>query len=50
MYIYVLGNPYPPMPQKPRSNSGSLTNILLKEASKEYRKMKLSSEATNKQN
>lgn len=38
------------MPQKSRPNSASLTNILLKEASKEFRKMKLNSEATDKKN
>lgn len=37
-------------PRSTRANSASLTNILLKEASKEFRKMKLNSEATDKKN
>ncbi|GIY12832.1 hypothetical protein CDAR_395331, partial [Caerostris darwini] len=37
-------NPYPAMPAKPKPNHNSLTNILLREASKDFKKMKLKSE------
>ncbi|XP_035229359.1 39S ribosomal protein L17, mitochondrial-like [Stegodyphus dumicola] len=45
--LELRGNPYPPMPSKPKPNTESLTNILLKEASKEFKKMKLNSESRN---
>ncbi|XP_054710715.1 39S ribosomal protein L17, mitochondrial-like [Uloborus diversus] len=41
--LELKGNPYPPLPKKPKPNSDSLTNILLKEASKDFQKMKLKS-------
>ncbi|XP_015903944.1 large ribosomal subunit protein bL17m [Parasteatoda tepidariorum] len=41
--LELKDNPYPPVPQKPKPTGASLTNILLKEASKEFRKMKLES-------
>ncbi|KAG8200177.1 hypothetical protein JTE90_024962 [Oedothorax gibbosus] len=42
--LELKGNPYPPMPAKPKPNKESLTNILLREASKDFRKMKLKAE------
>ncbi|XP_055942230.1 39S ribosomal protein L17, mitochondrial-like [Argiope bruennichi] len=48
--LELKGNPYPPLPSKPKPNRESLTNILLREANKEFQKMKLKSESAENKN
>ncbi|GFR15333.1 39S ribosomal protein L17, mitochondrial [Trichonephila clavata] len=47
--LELKGNPYPPMPVKSKPSHQSLTNILLREAQKDFRKMKLNLETKRSQ-